>query len=49
MEQMQVDARITARSIAEVEKLIAVEYSPEQRELVLLDLEDQIDRIRTGV
>jgi Asp-tRNA(Asn)/Glu-tRNA(Gln) amidotransferase A subunit family amidase len=46
MEQMQVDARITARSLAEAEKLIAVEYSPEQRELVLIDLEEQINRIK---
>jgi len=37
------DARITALSLAEAEKLIAVEYSPEQSELVLIDLEDQIN------
>jgi Asp-tRNA(Asn)/Glu-tRNA(Gln) amidotransferase A subunit family amidase len=46
MEQMQVNARITALSLAEAERLIAVEYSPGQRELVLIDLEDQINRIK---
>ncbi len=40
------NARITALSLAEAEKLIAVEYSPGQRELVLIDLEDQINRIK---
>lgn len=40
------NARITALSLAEAERLVAVEYSPEQRELLLIDLEDQIDRIR---
>ncbi len=46
MERTQVDARITALNLAEAEKLIAVEYSPEQRELVLIDLEEQINRIK---
>ncbi len=46
MEQLQVDARISPRSLAEAEKLIAVEYNAEQRELVLIDLEDQINRIK---
>jgi len=41
-----VNARITALSLAEAERLIAVEYSPGQRELVLIDLEDQINRIK---
>lgn len=40
------NARITALSLAEAERLIAVEYSPGQRELVLIDLEDQINRIK---
>lgn len=40
------DARITALNLAEAEKLVAVEYSPEQRELVLIDLEEQINRIK---
>ena len=46
MERTQVDPRITALNLAEAEKLIAVEYSPEQRELVLIDLEEQINRIK---
>jgi Asp-tRNA(Asn)/Glu-tRNA(Gln) amidotransferase A subunit family amidase len=46
VERTQVDARITALNLAEAEKLIAVEYSPEQRELVLIDLEEQINRIK---
>ena len=40
MEQRQVIARITALSLAEAERLSAVEYSPGQRELVLIYLED---------
>jgi Asp-tRNA(Asn)/Glu-tRNA(Gln) amidotransferase A subunit family amidase len=44
--QMQVDTRISPLSLAEAEKLVAVEYNAEQRELVLIDLEDQINRIK---
>ena len=43
---MPVDEPISTRSLAEAEKLISVKYSPEQRKLVLLDLDDQIGRIK---
>ena len=44
---MLVDDRISIGNLAEAEKLLSVEYSPEQRELVLIDLEDQINRIKS--
>jgi len=46
-EHVQVEAKITALSLAEAEKLIAVEYDNEQRELLLVGLEEQINRIRS--
>ena len=45
-EQTQVDTRISALSLAEAEKFMAVDYSARQRELVLTDLDVQIDRIK---